>query len=417
MRDELTLALACLAAVACSAERGRDGGGACPTWRDDVAAELAACSGCHDFTEYPAALAAKDAMVATLDPDAADDLHRPFARTHAVIAAWAACDAPYFDSDVHGGGVHDPASADFHGVEVARLGWDLGACATCHGDDFAGGAAASACTTCHTEGPTACDTCHAATPATGAHAAHVARWSCAECHDVPARWDAPGHVLGDAPPAEARGHDPATGTCAVDCHGEARPRWTGGPAEAACGTCHGAPPPDHAWDRCETCHPADAPHVDRVVQVRTGCDGCHGGGGEAAPPTDLDGDRFTTARGVGAHRSHLEATHGLAAPVACTACHVVPSALGALGHIDTAPPAEVVAAAGWSATTSTCTNACHGAAAPRWTVTGGDEIACGSCHAVPPATAPHDPAQTLDDCAGCHPPLPDRHIDGAIDVL
>lgn len=407
-----------LAVAACAAERERPTPDPCPTWRDDVEEALRACAGCHDLDDYADALAAKDAMVAALDPAAADDTHRPFADTHPVIARWAACGAPYFRSALHPGGIHDPASPDFHGAELARRGWDLRACATCHGDDFAGGTADASCRTCHDgdDGPAACDTCHAAEPTTAAHPTHTARAACADCHVVPAAWDAPGHVLGDAAPAEATGYDGATGTCTVACHGDARPRWTGGPAEAACGTCHGAPPADHAWDRCETCHPTDAPHVDLVVQVgRTaGCDGCHGDAGDPAPPIDLDGDRFTPARGVGAHQSHLRASSKLGVPVPCAACHVVPATTGALGHLDTAPPAEVVAGAGWDPATGTCTNACHGAAAPRWTRVGAGEAACGTCHGVPPAS--HDPTQTIADCVQCHPALPDRHVDGVLDV-
>jgi hypothetical protein len=249
---------------------------------------------------------------------------------------------------------------------------------------------------------------------------------------VPARWDDPGHVLDDPPPAEAYGYDPATGRCDVSCHGETRPRWTGGPDEAPCGSCHGAPPADHVWDRCPACHPTGEAHADGVLQVgRTpGCDGCHGSGGDPAPPIDLFGNRFTTASGVGAHRSHLEAPQRLAAPIACATCHRVPSSLHAAGHIDTPPPAEVEPAAGWDAATGRCANACHGQARPRWTAVGAGEVACGTCHGIPPPS--HDPRLGLSDCVTCHggtvtafggivvsgPPGAETslHVNGVVDV-
>jgi hypothetical protein len=301
---------------------------------------------------------------------------------------------------IHPAGILDPDSPDFHGAELRRRNWDLGLCASCHGEDYGGGAAQVSCKTCHQDGPTACDTCHEATPTTAAHPAHLARWTCTTCHVVPDRWDAPGHLFGERAPAAPGGYDPETGACGVWCHGEARPRWCGGPAEAACGTCHGAPPPSHAWDRCDSCH-IDAVHVDGALQLgrSDGCDGCHGSGGRAAPPTDLLGNVFTTARGVGAHRSHLDAPHRLSDPVPCAACHLVPATLQAPGHIDTAPPAEVVVSAGWDPGSGTCANACHRLARPRWTVVGQGEAACGTCHGVPPGS--HAPF-TIEQCVDCH---------------
>lgn len=319
-------------------------------------------------------------------------------------------------------GVHPDGFAATHGAEVAARGWDLTLCASCHGEDFSGGGADVSCLDCHEDGPTACDTCHEATPTTAAHPRHIARYACAECHDVPDRWDAPGHILNDTAPPEAFGYDADTGRCGVTCHGDAQPRWTGGPAEAACGTCHGAPPEDHAWDRCETCHPADAPHVDGTLAVRDTCDSCHGADGVSAPPVDLFGNMFTTASGVGAHRSHLDGPARLALPVPCTTCHVVPADRDDAGHLDTAPPAEVAVGAGWDGTT--CTNACHGSYTPTWTAVGVGEASCGTCHAVPPPAPWHDGAVTLQDCNGCHPATIDSlgrlllegHINGHVDV-
>ena len=467
------------AAAGCVDERAPTGD-ACPTWQADVGpAMAAACAGCHggdapaagyDLTSYGGALGGgSDAIANAIAGDASsallarlagatDDAHRGHDGLRARLTRWVVdCELGYLDSAIHPRGVLDPASAGFHGAEVAARGWDLALCAGCHGDDFGGGAAGAACTTCHDRGPDACDTCHDAIPTTGAHASHTgAGLACSECHRVPQAWSDEGHVrrggAADPAPAEveltgrasitivaADRAGPPTyqdGTCRnVYCHGDVlgaaggadtRPAWrTDPPGPAACDRCHGAPPPSHADDRCAVCHPATAPHVDGVLQIgrAPGCSGCHGGPDSPAPPTDLAGNVFTTAIGVGAHQAHLRAPSQLSAPVACAACHVVPTDVLSPGHLDSAGPAEVVGALGWDRDAGTCATAwCHGQARPRWTVTG--EAACGTCHDVPPASAPHTPAMTLTACASCHPQTMDPvgrllvggHLDGVVDA-
>src|ERR1700733_12922263 len=54
------------------------------------------------------------------------------------------------------------------------------------------------------------------------------------------------------------------------------------------------------------------------------CDACHGSPESPAPPTDLEGNTWTSAAGVGAHQAHLQAPSKLSPPIACEACHVVP---------------------------------------------------------------------------------------------
>lgn len=386
-----------------------------------------------------------------------------------VLVGVTACSAPRdlgepcdgCIASVHPRGILDEDSDDFHGKDLARRDWDFALCATCHGDDFRGGVAESACTTCHTEGPTACVTCHADGPTIGAHASHgAAQVACAECHTVPATWDAPGHIRGDRAPAEvtfgaraqltpvaADRKGPATfagGTCTnVYCHGDAlhasgglatQPRWDNPAPSGTCGRCHGAPPPSHEQTACATCHPASAPHIDGTTQIgaTAGCDGCHGTASSPAPPRDLAGNQFTTALGVGAHQAHLAAPAGLRGPVACATCHLVPASVTAPGHIDSPLPAEVASPLGWDRSLATCTTAwCHGTARPAWTATGG--AACGSCHGVPPATPSHLPDMPLTQCASCHPatvtpsgsivitPGPNgstsEHMDGDVDAL
>ncbi len=356
---------------------------------------------------------------------------------------------------IHPAGILDPESATFHGAELARRGWDFALCASCHGDDFAGGRAQVSCLSCHRAGPTACVTCHGDGPTTNAHELHAGRGvACAACHQVPARWDDDGHlvhngvaVMGPAPvvfgalaattlvAADRRGPPSWDGaTCRnVYCHGDVlhaggaatQPRWTD-PATGGCVRCHASPPPDHARDDCATCHAADAPHIDGVVQVGSGCQGCHGSTASPAPPVDLAGNTATTALGVGAHQAHLQGRSRLSAPVACETCHRVPATVSAPGHLDSASPAEVNLALGWDRASQTCASAsCHGAGRPRWTSSG--EVSCGSCHGIPPADANHAPDLPLTSCATCHPGTVDafgnilvigqtsEHINGVVD--
>lgn len=333
---------------------------------------------------------------------------------------------------VHPPGILDEESDHFHGKELARRDYDFSLCAKCHGDDFSGGAANASCLDCHTDGPTACSTCHREDTERGAHAVHrTTMVECAECHTVPTSWDSEGHIrrdgMADPRPAEvvfgARAALTGTpvfadGTCSnVYCHGATSPRWDA-PVTGSCDTCHGAPPPSHFQDQCATCHPTGAPHVDGTVQIgRTnGCDGCHGRGGNAAPPYDLAGNEFSTALGVGAHHAHLNAPSQLRAPLQCSECHAVPTSLLAAGHIDSALPAEVLPGVAWNRLTQTCGTWCHGSAAPVWTQTGG--ATCGTCHGVPPATAAHAGVTGVQMCAGCHPALPGAaHMDGDVDVF
>ncbi len=339
---------------------------------------------------------------------------------------------PNVTGRVHPVGILDEQSEQFHGKELARRDYDFALCAKCHGDDFAGGTSKVSCLDCHDDGPTACSTCHRESVERGAHALHrVKNVACAECHTVPTSWNSDGHVrrngIVDPGPAEitfgalaAQTSTPAytDGACSnVYCHGSSTPRWDAQPT-GSCASCHGAPPASHAQNQCATCHPVGAPHVDGALQIgRTaGCDGCHGSGGDPAPPFDLAGNEFTTALGVGAHQAHLNVPSQLRTPLQCSECHSVPASVTAPGHIDTALPAEVVAAVGWNRTTQTCGTWCHGTAAPVWTQQGGAE--CGTCHGVPPATAAHAGVTNVQMCSSCHPALPSAsHMDGDIDVF
>ncbi|MCW5809343.1 MAG: CxxxxCH/CxxCH domain-containing protein, partial [Deltaproteobacteria bacterium] len=201
-------------------------------------------------------------------------------------------------------------------------------------------------------------------------------------------------------------------------------------------------PPSHAQAACETCH-REARHLDGVLDVPTGCDGCH----RSAPVfADLAGSTLPSAITVGAHQAHLTGAARLRGPIACGECHRVPASVTAAGHLDSPLPAEVEfgplaradgAVPRWDRAAATCSGTyCHGGGiwlasdpvagtvrTPSWTEAVG-QVFCGSCHGVPPTT--HGP-MTLAQCAGCHPSVDaagapivtgstSRHMDGVVDV-
>jgi len=362
---------------------------------------------------------------------------------------------------VHAPGILDPTSPNFHVSLLEQTNWGFARCATCHGTDFSGGTSGVSCLSCHEAGPTACVTCHGSGPTSNAHLPHAgASITCGECHVVPATWDQDGHILHDGvaittppqvtfgaragftlDPADRAGPPSFDGTtCSnVYCHGavlhdgggtKPAPRWDDPTPPGGCTQCHGHPPPtpSHARTDCATCHPPDAPHIDGIVQVgRTpGCSGCHGSASSPAPPVDLSGNTFTTALGVGAHQAHLQASSRISVPIACSACHAVPTAIDSPGHIDSPLPV-VNAALGWDRTAQTCASSyCHGVSEPVWTSSG--QVFCGSCHGIPPNDASHTPTMTLATCATCHPGTVDafgniivangtsEHINGVVDL-
>jgi predicted CxxxxCH...CXXCH cytochrome family protein len=163
------------------------------------------------------------------------------------------------------------------------------------------------------------------------------------------------------------------------------------------------------------------------LAVFSPCDGCHGSPESPAPPTDLEGNTWTTAVGVGAHQAHLQAPSKLSAPIACATCHAVPIAIDSPGHLGGPGPALVDARLGYDHDTQVCTNTyCHGSALPPWTSSG--QVGCGSCHGVPPMDAAHDSSMTTTTCATCHPGTVDatgaiivtngtsEHINGVVDL-
>jgi len=307
----------------------------------------------------------------------------------------------------------------------------------------------------------------------GAHQSHLQdseiriAVACEECHVVPEATEAPGHI--DTPPAEfvpgllaSSGGldpvwDPVAGSCADTwCHGAAltggtntAPTWTTvDGSEAACGTCHGAPPPlPHPQDTgCQFCHPdtMDGEDIDieggyhingAIEALDLACDSCHGSNGDSAPPADTLGNDDVSARGVGTHQAHL--TDGdIRLAIECGECHVVPVEIGDPGHIDPAPaefvPGRLATAvsspAEWDPDSGTCRNYCHGERStggtltrPVWTTADGSQAACGTCHGIPPTTHPNNLL-----CVICHPATVQpggidvqggKHINGEVEVV
>ena len=354
-------------------------------------------------------------------------------------------------------GTHNDGSVQVGGSGVGTYG-----CQTCHGDqaraiDATMDPSAKAAPPLGTRGET-----EPTTRAVGAHLAHLTQTTgalsepaaCAECHLVPTAMDhANGEVVnvfgGRATLQGAQPRFELTDfTCSSTyCHGATlgaggtnhTPAWNGGAAEAACGTCHGTPPPDpHPQNAsCGGCHDGYtsstvnvATHVDGTLQVSAMvCNSCHGSALNAAPPSGTRGESLTTTLAVGAHQQHL-AAGGVSNPIACSECHIPPASMshkdgtaqvtfGTLAATGGALPA-------WNRSTASCSASyCHGQFpggntfnAPVWTVVNGTQAACGTCHGAPPPP-PHDPST---NCAACHPGYTAtsvdlaQHLNGRVDV-
>ncbi len=286
----------------------------------------------------------------------------------------------------------------------------------------------------------------------GAHTAHVqagalaGAFACTACHPDPRSGST--HLDGkvelaldgfahDGLPGNGAtpDFDKIAGTCSsVYCHGAFRngnggnaPVWNRvGQGQAACGSCHGAPPPPPhpgATD-CGRCHEGyTATSVNPVTHVNgkldvvgLSCTSCHGDPSRpknaAAPPLGTHGEASTSDRAVGAHQAHL-AGATLGTPVSCDDCHTVPTSLAhANGTVDLTFGALATAGgtfpASWNG--ATCSTYCHGATlqaggsntAPAWTG-GSSQAVCGACHAVPPPSPHPAVSSDLTLCAACHP--------------
>ncbi len=330
---------------------------------------------------------------------------------------------------VHKTGIIDPGSPNFHGKYQLPNG--LSDCSQCHGQNFNGGNLSPTCVTCHsaisvhkpgilnpsspefhgryqlTNGFTNCQQCHGENFAGGTISP-----SCATCHST-----INVHKAGILDPSSADFHGKYIANnnwnlpnC-KQCHGT---NYGGGLISTSCLSCHNQPSGPEA---CNTCH-GNFSDPDRI-----------------APPRDLSGNTFTTARGVGAHEKHLY-TNEIGKTVECSTCHTVPQALNSTGHLDGSMPAEVylkglaifnvAGNASYSSSTLTCANTyCHGnfefykdstsvnnhfaysgtkmegnKHSVIWNRVDGSQAPCGSCHGLPPAG--HVDFGGLSTCANCH---------------
>jgi len=204
----------------------------------------------------------------------------------------------------HPDGFANPTSPNFHTVAIRDAGWQLSDCQSCHGADYAGGTVGVSCLTCHPNTPESCATCHGSATSfappkdlddhtdtgfrgVGAHQTHLTQSAvaraleCRNCHAVPTQVADAGHIDSSLPAEVTFGTLALTGgaaatwdgaTCAnTYCHGtfkggnQVEATWTDvAVGQAACGTCHGTPPPAAAGhppvSQCSLCHPrvADA---------------------------------------------------------------------------------------------------------------------------------------------------------------
>ena len=336
-------------------------------------------------------------------------------------------------------------------------------------------------------------------PAVGAHAQHMTTTStwhatinCNECHVVYGAITDQGHMDGIDevyldPTVIPPGHPSGTGgtmqiagaswnatayTCSnTYCHGGGNSPLSGGAintplwtkvdgTQSTCGSCHGMPPTNmpnnlgpHPVDTdCGKCHPSMTPgnnttitypalHINGTVDVSNDapCNKCHGNA-SATPATDTTGGSSTGLRTVGAHQQHMNPNPAWHKQMHCNDCHVVPTSLLSIGHVDHPPPAIIKfstlagSTPAWNGTT--CTDVyCHGATLsdggapaggtatqPVWTTVNGAQSSCGSCHGLPPPS----PHPVGNDCGQCHNTMvmgspgvwadPTRHIDGNLDV-
>ena len=321
-----------------------------------------------------------------------------------------------------------------------------GTCATsCHGPT---GSPAWSST-----GSAACGTCHALPPATstGHPAVTGGPTACALCHPQTVKPDGTIDVAGGAHvngKVEVTTHGDYTSPAV---HGPKALDFLGGTAGALqCTSCHGSDFGGGFGPSCNACHTAVG-----WTGWRTNCSFCHGQATAAAkagyalaahptwsaPPDDVAqrlGAASSPAR-TGAHQAHLTGTTSgglaFAQPFGCATCHAVPADIQ---HVrgSTARAAVALAGAGqaklpaslgsYDQASGTCTTYCHGASpSPAWSATG---LACGACHALPPATSTGHPAvggTGTARCAGCHPDTVNadgsinaaggKHLNGTVD--
>ncbi len=197
------------------------------------------------------------------------------------------------------------------------------------------------------------------------------------------------------------------------CHGV---NYQGGISKSSCYTCHNTPAGPEA------------------------CNTCHGNLLNPAPPRDLNGNFSTSARGVGAHQSHVK-NGNLSSAFDCSECHIKPDSLKAPGHLNgkvdvvfgdsslarNSTPVrigeEIVPNPIYNSEILTCSSTyCHGYFrngnlnnAPKWNVVDGTQASCGTCHGLPPAGT--HPNVSPTSCANaCHNDVVELTTDGKLKI-
>ncbi len=310
---------------------------------------------------------------------------------------------------VHQEGINNPSGNNFHGLYIANND-SFYECQQCHGENWSGGTVSPSCETCH--------------GGIQVHKDGIKNPSSENFHGNFVRtnnWDL---------------------QLCSQCHSE---DYAGGIASPTCLTCHNE---EGGPEACNTCH-GDFSDPTRI-----------------APPRGTNNEMNTTDYAVGAHQKHLNDIQ-IAQSVACSECHIVPSAFDSEGHIDGSARAELVFGnfanggptnAEYNFTEVTCQNTyCHGnfefnAAdseypfayeedkiygnnySPIWNKVDGTQAACGTCHGeidasgqlVTPKPNGHYGDFTIENCATCHTKVvspegeiidPTLHINGKIDVF
>ncbi|HUL57982.1 MAG TPA: CxxxxCH/CxxCH domain-containing protein, partial [Anaeromyxobacteraceae bacterium] len=273
---------------------------------------------------------------------------------------------------------------------------------------------------------------NASAAAVGAHQAHLTAgglagpMACSSCHEIPATTQHPTQVIyfsGLAvlrPPSSSTAAAYADGKCSnVYCHGSFKngtlanaPSWTGGPAQAACGSCHavsatngpGGTHPTVTGQACALCHPGytsssvnAATHIDGKIDYAGSCTACHGDPPTPAtlPPgvtaqsvhplnnqcslchlgyTDNDGTQQTTGPG------HLNGVVEYVLPLTCTTCHGDSTRTGTDANGQAFAPAPPTDQTGAGGTTVVGAHLAH-LVSPSFSL----RVACAECHVIPAA--------------------------------
>jgi predicted CxxxxCH...CXXCH cytochrome family protein len=247
---------------------------------------------------------------------------------------------------------------------------------------------------------TACSACHDASPATNAHARHIAKgFGCAVCHAAT--------VSGNSTVSDRTKH--ANGSKDVSF----------GAGTLAAGTTWNAGTAGCSASRCHSSNAAGSPPVTSPIWTlpATGsCGSCH--------PTSaaIAGTGAVTIQTAG-HSGHLVKAYGPAtylgtAAAACQTCHVYSGTQPDPRHVN--GTVDLVTGAG-----SACSG-CHRGTLPAWNLP--TRLTCTDCHAAVPSTLPngvaapykaafasagHGRFAASNQCTACHDGN-SAHISGAL---